>query len=87
MSIEARKVKGKKLIELLEDAGYEPRSYSGRGMFGATCVSVYSRNDESVWNLAHALIESDIPEPRTDQLGLGHVYYWPGYEWPDGMEG
>lgn len=25
---------------LIEDAGYEPRSYSGRGMYGASCLGV-----------------------------------------------
>lgn len=81
-----------KFIEALEDAGYEPKSYSGRGMFGKDCVSV-SGNDEdgnriSQWNLARALFydtEDDvgnIPEPRQDQLGLGIVLYWPSYEWP-----
>ena len=29
-----------RLIELLENAGYDPASYSGRCMYGARCVSV-----------------------------------------------
>lgn len=35
---------GKKLKELLEDAGYDVRSYSGRAMYGKECVGVDSRN-------------------------------------------
>lgn len=34
------RVDPRKLIEALEEAGYEPRSYSGRGMYGRTCVGV-----------------------------------------------
>ncbi len=83
-----RKLKGKKLYDILEDEGFEPRSYSGRGMFGRNCVSVHSSEDESVslWQLAASLAAYDIPEPITDQLGLGYVYYWPSYEWPDGVD-
>lgn len=72
-------------IEALEDSGFEPRKYSGRGMFGKECVAV-SGKDVSEWEVARALsyIEDfDIPEPRQDQLGLGIVLYWPSYEWPE----
>lgn len=82
-----------KFIEALEDAGYEPKSYSGRGMFGKNCVSLRSNGDEeekfSAWDVAKSLWYGceaedaiDIPEPRQDQLGLGIVLYWPSYEWP-----
>jgi hypothetical protein len=30
----------KELCELIEDAGYTPRSYSGRGMYGRYCLGV-----------------------------------------------
>ena len=76
----------KKFIEALEDVGYSPDPYSGRGMFGKQCVSV---RDGSAWDVAKALWygigeldELDIPEPRQDQLGRGIVLYWPSYEWP-----
>jgi len=76
------------LIEALEEAGYEPRSYSGRGMYGKCCVSV-SGDDVSEWDIARALWfnnfdqeDLDIPAPRQDQLGLGIVLYWPSFEWP-----
>lgn len=81
-----------KFIEALEDAGYEPKSYSGRGMFGKCCVSVSSGGEDenvSAWDVARSLWfnnfdedDLDIPEPRQDQLGLGIVLYWPSYEWP-----
>ena len=80
-----------KFIEALEDAGYEPKSYSGRGMYGKSCVSVSGDEDErvSAWEIAKSLWWNapdgeamDIPEPRQDSLGLGIVLYWPSFEWP-----
>ena len=72
----------KQFIEDLEDAGYEPKSYSGRGMFGKICVSVH---DASAWEVARTLeSDMDVPEPREDALGLGNILYWPQYPWPDG---
>ena len=32
----------RKLIEVLEEGGWEVRPYSGRGMFGKQCVSAVS---------------------------------------------
>jgi hypothetical protein len=81
------KVEVKKFIEALEESGYEPESYSGRGMYGKECVSI--SGDVSAWDVARALWfcnfdsdDLDIPEPKQDQLGLGIVLYWPSYEWP-----
>lgn len=81
-----------KFIEALQDAGYDPKSYSGRGMYGKCCVSV-SDNESTrnlVWDIAKELFNErwdgefdNIPEPRQDQLGLGIVLYWPEYEWPE----
>ena len=78
--------------KVLEDAGYEPRSYSGRGMFGTRCVSI-SGNSISAWKVASSLwfnnfdeIDLDVPEPRQDQLGLGIVLYWPTIEWTEECE-
>lgn len=79
-----------KFIEALDDAGFDPASYSGRGMFGKQCVSV---QDVSAWKIARELTcetydgeFEDLPEPRQDQLGLGFVLYWPSYEWPKDKE-
>ena len=70
------------LIGALEDAGYEPRSYSGRGMFGRTCVSV--SGDISIWEIARNIDQDiHIPNPSTDSMGLGTVLYWPTYPWPE----
>ncbi len=73
----------KRFIEALKHEGYNPKSYSGRGMFGKECVSV-SDEDMSAWVLANYLGRVGIytPEPRQDSLGLDIVLYWPQYEWP-----
>jgi len=90
---QTKEEKTKAFIEVLEEAGYEPRSYSGRGMFGRQCVSV-SGDDVSVWDIARALWfnnfddeDLDIPEPSTDSMGRGIVIYWSRYEWPKDLEG
>ena len=75
----------KALIEVLEDSGYDPRSYSGRFMTGRQCVAVAIDKDSGnlLWQLAQTLAEvGGIPEPNSDQLGLGMIYYWPSYPWP-----
>ena len=80
----------KALIDALTDLGYEPRSYSGRGMYGKECVAV---TGVSVWNVAQGLFSeqfdedfSELPEPKQDALGLGNVLYWPSYPWPEDQE-
>ncbi len=67
--------------------------YSGRGMYGSTCVAVeYEQGHE--WDVFNALREElpiweeDSPEynlveamldnkPETDSMGLGMIMYWP----------
>jgi hypothetical protein len=74
---------------VLEDSGYAPEPYSGRGMYGEECVSLQD-DDLSVWEIARCLWlnnfdrdDLDIPEPKQDSLGLGIVLYWPSYVWPE----
>lgn len=45
-------MEAKKLIQALEQAGYEPRDYSGRGMFGDRCVAVVVERGTSEFRLA-----------------------------------
>ena len=73
----------------------EVRSYSGRGMYGDECVAVVMGDFNSTWTLALALADVNnghadlfgLPEPRTDNMGLGMVLYWPQMEWPADTEG
>lgn len=76
-----------RLIEALESEGYDPSSYSGRGMYGKSCVAV---RNVTVWEIAKTLFTEeydgefdDLPEPQQDQLGRGIVLYWPSYAWPE----
>jgi hypothetical protein len=74
---------GQNFIAVLRGAGLEPRSYSGRGMFGRQCVGVSGRTVASVLR--------DVPrefgEPHTDNMGMGVIAYWPSVEWPDATIG
>lgn len=73
------------LIRALEEAGYEPRSYSGRGMYGKSCVGCELDADAELWTLAcevSARSDDTPPRPHTDSLGLGLIVYWPRFEWP-----
>ena len=80
-------IDSKRLIKALAESGFDPRSYSGRGMYGKTCVAV---SDTTPWDVAKALFSEqydgefdDLPEPHADSLGLGSVIYWPRYAWPE----
>lgn len=88
------------LIDRLEDAGYEPRSYSGRGMHGAECVSVSTDDGESevvISALASCQLTHHNPllprfvellkTTQSDAMGRGNVYYWPDAEWPEDTDG
>jgi hypothetical protein len=72
------------LIAALHDAGYEPRSYSGRGMNGKQCVGVSAT---SAFGIGAALEDITAPEPCQDQLGKRYIFYWPAYEWPGVYDG
>jgi hypothetical protein len=89
--------KVKSLIDALIDSDFTPKSYSGRGMYGKTCVSVSGGGDDSerpsAWNIARELFNEhydgefdNLPEPKQDSMGLGIVLYWPSYEWPKDAE-
>lgn len=75
LSIEQR------LLHALYTNNWEPRAYSGRGMFGAQCVAVSLTGESQLWQLART-VPVDVDAPHTDQLGKGLIAYWPNYEWP-----
>jgi hypothetical protein len=68
------------LISALEEAGYEWRSYSGRGMCGEECVGVPLDGDSDLWKLARDLAEIDVGQPTTDNMGRGLIAYWPRFK-------
>lgn len=89
----------KKFLERLEEQGLEPYSYSGRFMYGQHCPAVNVESiGEFLACIFQVGMELGIREPeaddefdlllrgtRSDQMGLGMVYYWPEVEW-DGRE-
>lgn len=66
-----------KIINLIEAAGYEPRSYSGRGMYGKQCLGV------DLPKIAHLVKLGGVPLPTTDSMGLGIIAYWPNVPPPE----
>lgn len=48
--------------------------YSGRGMFGARCASIYCDDDDACIEAAAA---AGVTGARRDRMGLGYVVYWP----------
>lgn len=70
--------KSERAIQKLKAAGYEPRSYSGRGMYGRYCVGVtVSRSyvDD---------VKKLIRGASTDSMGMDVIVYWPFLPWPGG---
>lgn len=77
-------INSRKLIAALRDAGYKPRSYSGRGMYGQECVGVNLSSSHDLFLLAREIHdtvdEMDLGEPETDGMGKGIIAYWPDAE-------
>jgi hypothetical protein len=70
------------IYEALAEAGYAPRSYSGRGMYGSSCVAVVVKAETELLKIGAALGSGLAGEPvRTDSLGFGTVVYWPEADW------
>lgn len=78
------------LQTVLTDLGYEPRAYSGRGMFGEKCLAVdLDGSAATLWASLYgptaALSDGDdgivakaIRNSREDSMGHGIVVYFPG---------
>lgn len=84
------------LVMAVENSGIEGvrvRSYSGRGMYGESCVGVSVDNlGEFIQVVASATLiasENDdedgfvqaLGRMNSDSLGRGSIYYWPGVDW------
>ena len=68
-------MKYKQLIATLEEEQLKPRSYSGRGMYGAHCVGAYIDGYLGNYTLPQGW--------RSDNLGRGTIVYWPDVAWPE----
>lgn len=72
--------------QLVEDAGYETRSYSGRGMYGKECLAIVVPDAlTAVQNIAHAAGEDGLTlsAPKSDSMGLETVVYWPNQKYTE----
>lgn len=80
----------KKLVMAVRNAGYEARSYSGRGMYGRTCVGITIERGTSAFTVGiHVAAElgEDAHEAARlstahDNLGLDTILYFPMVDWP-----
>lgn len=65
------------LCARIKRQGGEPRSYSGRGMYGHRCVGVDMDYEE----------QYELPRGYSmDSMGMGVIAYWPSVEWKEGDE-
>lgn len=69
------------LAEIAAEAdGTVYRDYSGRFMFGTTCVGIEGDNLAAILEAAGA---RGLRCARHDQLGKGWIVYWPHLRLPD----
>lgn len=75
------------IVEVFECAGYEVRSYSGRGMYGNECLGV-TCDDPVVFTAKVMAVASAygyhlddllalFSKHRTDDMGLSTIIYFP----------
>lgn len=82
------------VCELIREAGHEPRSYSGRVMYGRQCVGVTTDDPfaligdmlQAVMDRGEAdgeleMIRTLLKDTRTDSMGRSSIVYWPEVEW------
>ena len=75
-----------------DDEGRIYIGYSGRGMYGDECVGVTLDSMSRLYAFALEFASRDaeladlMGSPRTDDLGLGMIAYWPRYHTEDGCE-
>ena len=86
-------MESKQFIELLRAAKYEPRSYSGRGMYGRHCVGVDLNRPGDLFRLGIDMSEAsvlmgrvlnEVQAPSTGSMGQGIIAYWIWIDWPPG---
>lgn len=55
-------------------------NYSGRFMYGATCIGIsgYSFTLADVWADLPKEYREQLGKATRDSLGMGEIWYWPG---------
>lgn len=85
----------KRLIELIEAVGKKPRSYSGRGMYGQTCIGIELEDISHAFTIGAAMAaEASVDEREDlawlhvewDSMGLDAILYFPRFGWPEFMD-
>lgn len=74
------------------DIEFTVRSYSGRGMYGTSCIGIVT---DDMFMLGCAIGDINqgnidlygMPGMRQDSMGRSTIYYWPGLVWPEGEDG
>ncbi len=62
------------LQKAIEDGGFEPRSYSGRAMYGRRCLGVEIDRNQSIGNVVAAILESIADDDcRSNEQGLREI--------------
>lgn len=82
------------LCDALDDAGFEPRKYSGRAMFGRECLSVHCDGGaDAAFAICSGILGSAddldsakdlidaLSDPSQDSMGRGAVLYWSSIPW------
>ena len=69
----------KSLQEVLSEMKYDPRSYSGRGMYGKTCLAVIVDHPTQCFDLVKilGLMGVKMSHPSVDSFGKRLIIYWP----------
>lgn len=70
------------LKETLQAAGFTPRPYSDRGMFGRQCLGVTAATTQAVF--AAGLTPAQINNASVDSLDQGVIVYWQSVAWTEG---
>jgi hypothetical protein len=73
------KIKVSDILEsIAENLDYSFRdNYSGRGMFGRTCMGI---SGESVVKIVEQAAQSGIVGAKVDNMGCNYIVYWPNYK-------
>ncbi len=77
--------RAKDFIDAASSAGYNVRSYSGRGMYGDSCLGIVA--DNVIATVVNVLLNINIDEQydfldvfesaRTDSMGMSDIVYFP----------
>ena len=78
---------------VLEDNGYVCRPYSGRGMYGKSCLGITMKRGEMTEFDLGVLLGTrqeeygslSLSTPRTDNMGLDMIAYWPYIQYVEYM--